>query len=346
MITSEEYMVLDEISQIEEFPKELTLTGAPFEVGAIGVKSLTIVDSLMFFCTSNPDSPWVVSLLIDQNVLASMLKIGQGPGEFVFAPSVSNNVTFTHFKDGLNACIFNGNQGSILRFNIDSCLLNSQAISGTWTTDLPNTFFSTTIINDSQAFCRELGEDHRHFERYLYDNSDGEKAQNDMMKKLDQAHVYHGDNLNILSTMSKYNPELAMIVEMPIALNYINLYSLDGSTGKTICMGKELFNIREVEGMDQWDRIYTFADLRIYSTCWGVHGLNVSEKEYQTQGSARPTLYIFNWKGEPLIKIHLQHPASVFDFDSHTGTLYTFDVNSESFYRYSNDELTALFTGR
>ncbi len=49
------------------------------------------------------------------------------------------------------------------------------------------------------------------------------------LEKLNAARIIEGDDHNILSTGIQYNA----VIEMPLELNYINMYSIDGTFGKT-----------------------------------------------------------------------------------------------------------------
>jgi hypothetical protein len=133
---------------------------------------------------------------------------------------------------------------------------------------------------------------------------------------------------------TKYNDKNGRIVEAPIGLNYINIYSLDGSFAKTICMDKELNNITNIQNTEETDRIYTFANLRVYDDFFGVVYINEDELTYQTGRKKLPSILLFDWDGNPFVELKLDHHIQSFDIDLLTGELYTLDRDFEEFYKY------------
>ena len=92
------------------------------------------------------------------------------------------------------------------------------------------------IVLDSTTFlCKEINEEHTRQIRYILHK--GEKTIPENLEKLNFSSVRAGEDFNILSTATKCNADGSRIVEAPNRLNQINVYSPDGSFGKTICVG-------------------------------------------------------------------------------------------------------------
>jgi hypothetical protein len=155
------------------------------------------------------------------------------------------------------------------------------------------------------------------------------------MEQLNRATVRAGEDFNILSTGTQYSRAKRMIVEAPaIGLNYINRYSLDGSFGKTICIGNKLENIEKIQNIDRWDRICSFRSLRLFPEFWGVLYLNESEKISQTGRKTLPFIFLFDWNGNPVAKLKLNSFITSFNIDLLNGYLYTMDNQTEKFCKY------------
>jgi len=129
------------------------------------------------------------------------------------------------------------------------------------------------------------------------------------------------------------------MVEMPIGLNFIHVFSLDGSFARTICPGTVADNIEKIERIKPEDKNYTFADLRLFDGFFGV----VQIYENRTERKKLPNILLFDWDGNPLAKWKLDHHITSFDIDMANGHLYTFDVRSDEFFRYDvKEDLKAL----
>lgn len=127
---------------------------------------------------------------------------------------------------------------------------------------------------------------------------------------------------------------------MPIGLNHINIYSLDGRFQKSLCLGKNLDNIDKIQEKKRAVRLYTFADLRLFDDFFAVLHINEEEAMYQTNRQKKPTIMLFDYNAKPLMEIKLNHHITSFDVDFRKGELYTFDVHSDEFYKYDiNDVL-------
>ena len=93
-------------------------------------------------------------------------------------------------------------------------------------------------------------------------------------------------------------------------------------------------NINKIQYKPRWARTYTFADLRLFENFWGVIHIDEDEKTYQLGRKKLPLIYLFDWKGKPIVELKLDHFITSFDIDLKNGSLYTFDVHSDEFYRY------------
>ncbi len=133
------------------------------------------------------------------------------------------------------------------------------------------------------------------------------------------------------------------MVEIPIGLNYINIYSLDGSFGRTICIGKELFNIGKIQDLNRVKRVYTFSDIRLFDDFFGVVHVDEERINYFGERKKTPRILFFDWDGNPLAELVSDHHITSFDIDFTRGELYTLDLYSDEFYKYDiKDKLKEL----
>lgn len=146
-------------------------------------------------------------------------------------------------------------------------------------------------------------------------------------------------DINILSTITKFNPDRNIVIEMPVILNYINMYSLDGTFTRTLCIGDKVDDIEDIQDKKLWERIYTFNDIATFPDFWGVVYINEDAKTYQTGRKKLPCIYLFDWEGKPLAELKLKHFITTFDIDLRNRTLYTFDLEDEVLHKYDINEI-------
>lgn len=331
--TPDKYMIFDDIEYISSFPRTYMLSDRiDPKIDIIGINDFCILDSMIAFSTKNRDSLWTFVSLPDYAPLGSFLTNGDGPFEFIETPRVSNKTIFYSEKGQLFAGIYDFQKGKLFKMDV-SASLNSNTLQISMLKDtLPPFLFSFIMIDSVRYFCKEINNEQTQQIRYIIEGNN--RIIPPLMQQLNRAQVKEED-INIISTITKMNAENAMIVEMPIDLNYINMYSLDGSFGKTICIGEELDDINDIEDKVSWDRIYTYADVRLFKDLWGVVFIGEEMKAYQTGRKKLPSIFLFDWEGKPVAELKLPHFITSFDIDFATGDLYTFDVHTDEFFKYN-----------
>ncbi|RNC63288.1 BF3164 family lipoprotein [Proteiniphilum sp. X52] len=326
-------MVFDDIKYIDNFPQSFSIDGEKIDIDVIGVRNFVISDSAIIMSTNNKDSLWVIASLPDLHVQGSILKRGQGPTELTISPSTTYNTKLIKEDNQLFAYIYEYNKGELIKLNISSSLNTGKSDVSIINDSLPKSLFNFIVIDDSTYLCKEARNNHTQQIRYIYKQK---KEVNDYsnLAKLNNVSIRYNEDINILSTITQHNPSNDIIIEMPIGLNYINMYSLDDSFARTVCVGKSLFNIERIQNNNRWDRIYTFSDLRLFENFWGVLYINESEKNYQLKRKNYPSILLFDWTGNSLAKLTLNQFATSFDIDLQTSQIYTFDVETELFFKY------------
>lgn len=320
-----DYMIQDEVVFATKFPHTIQLSEpVRIDVEIPGGLDFTIKDSLIIFSTQNPNMMWEFFSLPDFKYLGSHLRKGNGPNEFLSTPWLYS-VSFSE-KDGqLFSSIYDFNRGKMLKMNINESLAKSESDISVVKDSLPASLFDFVVLDDSLFLCREISEDRTHQNRYFLKN--GVKSVSGTFEKMNQACVAPHEDFNILSTITGYNPKSNRIVEVPVKLNYLNIYSLDGSFGKTLCMEKKMDNISEIQLLDRTERRNTFGCLCIYDNMFGV--LYGDSERDETS-----TIWFFDMDGEPLMEFKLDGVPTTFDIDFKGGYLYTHDFKTEDFHKY------------
>lgn len=333
VISPDKHMVLDDVEYVSTFPETITLSNRiDPEIDIIGINDFCVLDSMIAFSIKSRDSLWTFISLPDYTPLGSFLTSGDGPFEFIQPPRVSFKTSFYRENGQLFAGIYDFQKGKLLKMNVNASL-DSNALQISMLKDsLPSFLFSFIMIDSVRYFCKEVNNEQTQQIRYIREGN--KQTIPSVMQQLNQVQVNENEDINIISAITKMNAENAMVVEMPIGLNYINMYSLDGSFGKTICIGDELDDIKDIEDKVRWDRIYTYADLRLFEDLWGVVSINEDMKTYQTGRKKLPSILLFNWDGKPLAELKLTHFITSFDIDFAAGDLYTFDVHTDEFFKY------------
>lgn len=333
-MTSDRYMVLDDIEYVDAFPKTYVLSDRiDPKIDIIGINDFCVVDSMMVFSTRGGDFLWTFISLPGYAPLGSLLTKGDGPFEFVQIPRVSFKTRFYRENGQLFAGIYDFQKGKLLKMDVDSSLKSGTLQISLLKDSLPPFLFSFMMIDSVRCFCKEVNNEQTQQIRYVLEGNN-KRTVTSVMQRLNQVQISENEDINLISTITKMNDANAMIVEMPIGLNYINMYSADGSFGKTICIGDELDDIKDIEDRSKGDRIYSYADLRLFKDLWGVILINEDEKTYQTGRKKLPSILLFDWDGKPLAELRLSHYITSFDLDFSAGELYTFDVHTDEFFKY------------
>nr|WP_283774064.1 BF3164 family lipoprotein [Aquiflexum sp. TKW24L] len=339
-------MAFDDVEYVHEFPQTFTLEdGKTPEIDVIGIRDFRIFDSIMVMGTSNPDGIWFFISLPSYQKLGSFMKRGEGPLEFMQGPSTSNEASFVREHGRLLAFLYDFQKGKVKEFDISQSLNDGELDLTELEASLPP-FLSNFIMVDSVTyFTKEIGNRDTQQLRFIYKK--GEKTSLPLLDKLNQATLREGSDFNILATNTKFSNVQNRFVEAPTGLNYINIYSLDSTLAKTICIGKELSNISKIqEEWPQWDRKYVFINNQAFDDFFGVIYVNESFKDYETIKKQLPSIMLFDWEGNPLAELKMQNHFTNFDIDFKRQELYTFDAHSDEFLKFDIHDILISLKGQ
>lgn len=333
--TEDMYMITDSISFIDEFPIEAQLGEATEAyTDVIGIKSFCILDTVLAFTLKGEEG--VVSFYSTSGLnLGNFISIGDGPNDLLESPNFNTNADL--FQQGINKYVlFHDTQkGRLLMMDVDNSITKKNLFIDEIMSGLSTSLFTIKNLGDSSYLYKELNDDGTRQIRYIFRGN--KKKELNVIDKLNQANVPEGEDFNILSTLTKVHD--GKVVEVPIGLNYINLYSIEDSFAITICIDKELSNINEIIKQNKAKRLYTFANVQVYDSFWGVVYIGEEERSYQLERKKKPIILFFDWQGNPLAKIKLNRQITSFDIDFKNGELYTLDVHTDEFLKYDIKKL-------
>ena len=328
----------DETSFVENFPHRLSLTNPEvINHGILGTNDFKIMDSLMIISTSDKEYAWKFISLDVLGKCGEAIRIGNGPHEFLFAPWPSQ-CEFTKEK-GLTYCYLpDKDKKQMLRMNLSESVRERNSGIETVRDNIPYPYPcpNTVRIDDSTYFCTTLSSDMTQRERLILKNS--ERIYPETWRQINEVHVSPGTNPNLLSAGVSFKRDRKLIIETPIALKNINLYSLDGKVKKTVCIGKRLTSIGDLEKLDANDIPVTFTTTQVYDNFFAVMYLGETAWSYGTGRTEMPHIYCFDYDGNPIADILIDRQATGFDFDFAGRRLYVLDLDTESMWRYELPE--------
>lgn len=329
------YMSFEDVDFITGFPIEINLKeGVTPKVDNVGLREIKIFDNYLFL--EKMGGFWSIYSLPDHTFLGSFLKRGDGPLEFKQGPSL-NKMSFERENDDLVAYLYDFQKGRAMKFNVSQSISSQQQVLSEFDSKLPPFSFSFAKLDSNTFFVKEL--ENRDTKQIRYVFKDGEKKLLDIADELNQTKIKEGEDFNILSTLMGYSTINNKIVEAPIGLNNINIYSIDGSFAKTICLEEKMSDITIIQSQFRWNRLYTFANLTLFNDFFGVVFINEDDNTYQLRRKKLPSILLFDYNGKPLAKIETGNHFTSIDIDFVNQELYTFDVHSDEFLKFDISDI-------
>ena len=330
-------MILDRVVFIEGFPKSFTLgDGTLLDFYIMKARSLKIQDSLLIVSAEDDDGFWAFFSLPEHEDLGKYIMKGRGPNEFVYSPLTDRQYFYKEAGERF-ATIYDHDRGVAYKINIGETLRDRRLSIKPVGFPVPRGMFDFVTLNDSTFLCRGLSDDRRQQPRYLLQN--GRRKSTENLDKLNLARIRHNEDHNILNSWIQTNHDGRRIVEASMDLNYINLYSLDDSFGVTICIGRKLDNISRIQDIAPEDRVIRYKHLKAYPDFFAALDINELLHRELIKGPRDCVIQFFDWDGNPLAELKLNHHVSSFDIDFANGYLYTLNYITEEIYRHDFREV-------
>lgn len=328
------YMTTPKVSYVKDFPQNIYLTNSTVYSSQLAdVSSALIVDPYMIVCTGEKQKAWKIMDLESGNIVAGIFNVGNSKEEFLFPPSVTNGSSFYRRNDSLYADVFDGIKGRMLTVNIDESVKKQSLCLKEEKNGLDNSVFTAVRVADSQYLIRKVSADQRTLGRSVRNLATGASDTLAVFECLNEASLKDGADINLLSCGLAVSKN-GYVVEAPVSLNYINVYKLDGSFAKTICVGDALDNIDDLSQKKMMERKFVFSDVRVFDDFFGVLMLNETWGDYAAHKEMKPSVLLFSYNGEPLAEVKLDVATLLFDIDTKRGMLYAVDGKTGHLVRY------------
>ena len=335
---SSNYMVLDEIVYIDHFPQVFSLNnGTAVDLGVIGTLSLSIKDSLLIVTTQETQGMWSFFSLPEYRNRGKYFTKGRGPNEFLSIPWADEQYFFEE-QSQLFSIIYDFAGGKSYKMNVSKTIQNNELNMSETDFSLPRVLFSSAFMDTTNVLCREVDETHTQLTRYVWDGEKKKTSAN--LEKISLASIRPGEDINTLAVHMLCRPGGDRIVEAALRLNQINLYSVDDSFGKTICVGKRIDNISRVQDIERPNRMKTYKTLNAYPEFFVALYLgDTIRNDQEGTTTHNPVFQFFDWDGNPVAEVKSDRMITTFDIDFNNKILYTLNSNTEEIYKYKIDHI-------
>lgn len=334
-----EYMAFDDVRYVKDFPCKMTLKAKePIEVASDKsyVKNLMIVDSLMLLSVDGDEGLVRILSLNDMHSYGMLLSKGKAKGEFAYAIQLTSQTSLHHFGDCLFADFYNQVASKIYRYNITAFIKDQKVQFEEFlpSADIPRPGFWGKTFGDSLIMVRNLEDMETEQNRSLI-NKDGHRT-NKSLDVLNSFKIPMNEDFNIMSSLVACYPDSSVVVEAPLGMNYINVYSPLSDKAFTVCVGEKMDKLSQILSESRHERNYEFADVRAYDFGFAVLKYGVTDKIFQLGADYVPSILLFDWEGNALGEIKSEVKFKHFDFDVANKQLYIMDEDGE-LYRYKCD---------
>lgn len=310
-----------------------------FQCDEIGVYGIKVVDSVIVV---NYKENWSVLSCDGKKKYADFLSIGQGPAEFVYSVPYVWSSYFNIEKDSLVAYIPNNKRGVVVEANLTDLIsggkgnlsepIVNSALKKAWTTVVCKpTLIMVSVPNDSLTGIR----------KYICtgDSMSEVKA----TEYQDAVRVRDSNNLNLLGGLIRYNDTAGKFVETKAFLNWINIFSHNSDDLKTVCVGKKMFDLAELDEREINYDENTFYGAAAWDKGFGVicaGGLISESGPFQSEAS---DLLVFDWDGNPMYRTKFPFLTKAFDIDWANRRLIVHDKDSDRVLAYDATPIIKRF---
>ena len=321
------HLSFDEVVYVKEFPQKVELEKvAPMDLDLMGCVDFFGNDSVLVFKMMNMEHHWKVYSLPDLKEGVELLKKGNGPNEFVRMPSNE------YFQEDANVCrVWSANERKVYQIDISASLQKGKTVlDSIWKLPLEGTAFTCASVDDSSYFVTLFQPDS--YKRCLLNGSELQELEH--LKPINDVKTYK--EINSIAAIRRYEPSQKKVVEVMTHLNQINLYSVEDSFAKTICVGESLTDVGQVDDGWKWAWTSYYGHVMTHPDYFAALYVNANHKDFLSGDVKKVNIQFYNWEGEPLFDIGV--PCSAESFFIHRNKdLYVFSANGETECLYKYD---------
>lgn len=328
-VNKDSNVTMDSFSFISNFPHSGSLEELDSPYDEIGIRSMKVIDSLVII---DHRKNWNIT---DTSLtsLAHCFSIGAGPGEFLSIPYTQSSA-YRLENDSLVAYVYDPKARNIKRANLTRLIsLGDDDVRVSVSRGLMPELLWDVIPCDSTTFLMHVpNETITGFKRIIYSN--GEEKEIEITKPLSDRYVDDSSDINLLAKVSIYDPNSDRFVEAMTHLNQINMYSRDGSWGRTICVGNKLDDLSAVQATGPAYQKRGYLSLSSIGKGFAASYSGMTEMDFELKGQSSTDIHIFNWDGEPIYKLTFPFQVSFIDIDYNNNILYVIDVTDDRLRKY------------
>lgn len=299
----------DNVSYVKDFPKSVVLgEGEIVDPPGYIMDSITLVkrssDSIgIFHGYTYPGMEYI----------GRFGNVGRGPGELDKGKSLSVRSQVTVVKEGVtHYIVVPDGKGNILKFDVESSLRQCRSDYRIIQDSLPPMMFAYMYIDDSTYMQGAMVGNE--VDRFFIRN--GSVINSDAINALNERVVIYekdGMNHNLTGAFRAYSQSHGRVIEAPYYLNAINIYSLDGSYAKSVCIGSKVDDMEKVQMLDHFMYVISFEDVMLYDDFFAVLYLGDTELSVETTRDKTPQVMLFDYDGNPIAKLEIPYHARWFD---------------------------------
>lgn len=332
LVPSNSMVFPDNVSFVKEFPKTIALKEG--EIMESGFPShFYILDSIIFIQRTGVSEGMFCGFTYPGlEVIGKFVDMGNGSGQLSQWPDISFGGAIVTESDGHSLVLPDG-RGDILKFDIEESLRRSENVVETVQEDVSPMAFSYTYIDDDTYMI--VDEPGNTLERRVVRN--GSDVTSPVLKALNQRAVIHSpneENMSLYMAYREYSCDHDRMIEVLPCLNAINIYSIDGSYAKSVCIDNDVDNIDTLQTREMYNYVMQFQGLRLYDDFFVVNYLGDTLLSIESTRDKTPQLMLFDYDGEPKALVKIPYHIVGFEFDVKGGLLYVTDDENLDVHRY------------
>lgn len=295
-------MCFDNVEFVNSFPKVFITRGDSVVFKGINSSGvLAVVDSFLF--TSSHDSEkeglWKCYSTKDHRYLSSFFSKGHGPLEVLSSPWLSRASIF-HQNDSLYTFIYDNLSGNSFVCNLTQSIDSCRTIGRSYPYKIDKEIAQCILLDSiytvhSKFLVSEYGEfSRRKIKMYMKDGQFDKK--DEKLRTLNKFILDEDSHIAALTAVSNYNPKRDLVVMVPRYTNFINIFSVNGSTNKTICIGDNIKDANMYQKIDPYINDNCFSQLDLFDDFFVVKG----------DKGLRNSLLFFDYDGTPLCELDVE----------------------------------------
>lgn len=254
------------------------------------------------------------------------LSLGQGPDELLNIPYVGTTL-FEMIQDTLWAYIPDQYNRRIMSFNISEFISSgNQILRPIYKNDsLQVPKWAFIPFNSKEFMILDPVDDYHGLKRMIVNGNSFTEIP--ITESLSKHYVRDGVNdLNLISSVLRYDTDADKFVDTMVSLSQINVYSRDGLSGITICVGDKLDNLADLEDTSRYKR--PFAYINSFANKLGFGAIYSGHTQNPLEGKDTE-LQFFNWNYDPIYRVKLPYNAFGFDIDVTHMKLWVVDKDED-----------------